>query len=70
MRMTILAGLIVGVSPAFQSAHAVHARAIVGHIAGADRAHASAPWYTAMDAGHRGQNGRPAVDFDLVIEQS
>jgi hypothetical protein len=48
MRMTILAGLSVGVSPAFQSAHAVHTRAIVGHVAGADRAHASAPWARAL----------------------
>jgi hypothetical protein len=70
MRLTILAGLIVGVSLAFQSAHAVHAKAVVGHVAGADRAHANAPWYTAMDTGHRGQNGRPLVDFDVAMEAS
>ena len=56
MRLTLLAGLIVRGSLAFQSAHAVHAKAVVGHVAGADRTHASAPWYTARDAGHRGQN--------------
>lgn len=60
MRLTILAGLIVGVSLAFQSAHAVHTRAIVAHGPSVYSAHASAPWYTAMDAGHRSQNGRPA----------
>ena len=70
MRLTILAGLIMGVSLAFQSAHAVHTKAIVGHVAGADRIHASAPWYTAMNAGHRGQNGRSAVDFELTTEAS
>jgi hypothetical protein len=70
MRLTILAGLIVGVSLAFQSAAAVHAKAIVAHVAGADRAHASAPWCTAMDAGHRGQNGRSTVDFELATEAS
>jgi hypothetical protein len=41
MRLTILAGLIVGVSLAFQSAHAVHARAIVVHAMSADRVLAS-----------------------------
>jgi hypothetical protein len=70
MRLTILAGLIVGVSLAFQSAHAAHTKATVGHVPGAVRAHASAPWYTAMDAGPRGQTGRPAVNFDPVIKRS
>jgi hypothetical protein len=37
MRLTILAGLIVGVSLAFQAAHAVLTKAIVGQVAGADR---------------------------------
>lgn len=59
MRLTILAGFIVGVSLAIQSAHAAQARAIVGNVAGAVRAHTSAPWYTAMDAGPRDQNGDP-----------
>jgi hypothetical protein len=34
MRLTILAGLTVGVSLAFQSAHAVHTMAIIGPVAG------------------------------------
>jgi hypothetical protein len=51
MRLTILAGLIVGVSLAFQSAHAVHARVIVGHAPVAVRTIVSAPWYVAMNAG-------------------
>jgi hypothetical protein len=62
--------LIVGVSLAFQSAHAVHARVIVVHGTSVESVHAGAPWYIAMNAGHRGQNARPAVDFDLVIERS
>ena len=70
MRLTILAGLIVGVSLAFQSAHAVHTSVIVVHEPSVESAHASAPWYTAMDAGPRGQNGRPAVDADLAIKRS
>lgn len=49
----IIAGLLVGVSLAFQSAHAVRTRAIVGHVTSTARAHVSAPWYTAMNQGHR-----------------
>jgi hypothetical protein len=59
MRLTILAGLIVGVSLAFQSAHAVHAKVIVVHGPSVESAHASAPWYVAMYAGHGAQIGDP-----------
>jgi hypothetical protein len=52
MRLTILAGLIVGVSVAFQSAHAVHARVIVVHGPSVESVHVSAPWYVAMNAVH------------------
>lgn len=70
MRLTIVAGLIVGVSLAFQSAHAVHTSVIVVHGSSVVRAPASAPWYVAMDVGPSGENGRPAVDCDFVIKRS
>jgi len=52
MRLTIVAGLIMGVALATQSLLGAHARAKVGHTAGAVRVHESAPWYIAMNAGH------------------
>ncbi|MGD1029444.1 hypothetical protein [Candidatus Binatus soli] len=53
MRLTIAAGLIMGVSLAVQSALGAHARAKVGHAASAgSRVHEIAPWYIAMNAGH------------------
>jgi len=53
MRLTIAAGLIMGVALATQSALGAHTRAKVGHAAGAGRVHESAPWYIAMHVGHR-----------------
>jgi hypothetical protein len=53
MRLTIAAGLIMGVALATQSALGAHASAKVGHAASAGRVHESAPWYIAMNAGHR-----------------
>ncbi len=53
MRLTIAAGLIMGVALATQSALGAHTRAKVGHAAGAVRVHESAPWYIAMNVGHR-----------------
>ena len=47
MRLTIIAGLMVGVSLAIQSAHTVYLKATVRQAPGA----ASAPWYLATDAG-------------------
>ena len=57
MRMTIVAGLILGASLAVQSMLGAHARAKVGDAAGAVRVHAHqvAPWYIAMNDGNSGR---------------
>jgi hypothetical protein len=52
MRLTIIAGLMVGVSLAIQSAHAVHLKASASQAAAAVSVHVSAPWYIAMNSGH------------------
>jgi uncharacterized membrane protein YdcZ (DUF606 family) len=52
MRLTIIAGLMVGISLAIQSAHNAQARARVGQAASTVRVHVSAPWYTVINAGH------------------
>jgi hypothetical protein len=54
MRLTIIAGLIVGASLAIQSMLGAHVRTKVGEAASAVRVHGHvvAPWYVAM-------NGRP-----------
>lgn len=51
MRLTIAAGLIMGMALGVQSAHNTHVRATVSQAAGAVRIHVSAPWYIAMNAG-------------------
>ncbi len=51
MRLTIIAGLMVGVSLAIQSAHTVHFKAIVRQAPSASSVQVSAPWYLAMNAG-------------------
>jgi hypothetical protein len=51
MRLTIIAGLMVGVSLAIQSAHAVRIKGAVNQAPSAAGIHASAPWYFATDAG-------------------
>jgi hypothetical protein len=51
MRLTIVAGLIMGVSLAIQSGLDAQARAKVSRAASADRVHESAPWYIATNAG-------------------
>jgi hypothetical protein len=66
MRVTILAGLIMGVALAVQSVLSAHARAKVVHAASAVRVHQSAPWYIATNDGHsadaRGSRaGRPGA---------
>jgi hypothetical protein len=66
MRLTILAGLIMGVALAIQSVLSAHARAKVVHAARAVHVHESAPWYIAMNDGHsadaRGTRaGRPGA---------
>ena len=51
MRLTIVAGLILGASLAVQSMLGAHARAKVGPAASAVRVqvHEVAPWYIAMN---------------------
>lgn len=51
MRLTIIAGLMVGVSLAIQSAHAVHFKATVKQAPSAASVHVSAPSYVAMNGG-------------------
>jgi len=51
MRLTIIAGLMVGVSLAIQSAHAMHLKATVRQPPSAASVHLSAPWYLTMNAG-------------------
>ena len=50
MRLTVVAGLIFGLSMAIQSAVGAHARAKAGHAANAVRVHVKevAPWYIAQ----------------------
>ena len=47
MRLIIVAGLLMGVSLAIQSAHS----AKVGRVTSVDSVPASAPWYVAMNIG-------------------
>ena len=51
MRLTIVAGLIMGMSLAVQSTLAARAKAKVGNAASGVRTHARvvAPWYIAMN---------------------
>ena len=57
MRMTIVAGLILGASLAVQSMLGAHARAKAGDAAGAVRSHARvvAPWYIAENDSNSGR---------------
>ncbi len=52
MRLTIVAGLIMGVALAIQSVLGANARAKVPHAVSAAPVHESAPWYIAMNDGH------------------
>ena len=66
MRLTILAGTIMGVALAIQSVLSAHASEKVVHAASAVHVHQSAPWYIAMNDGHsadaRGARaGRPGA---------
>jgi len=58
MRLTVVAGLIFGLSMAIQSLVGAHARAKAGHAANAVRVHVKevAPWYIADNAGRSCQN--------------
>jgi hypothetical protein len=53
MRLTIVAGLILGLSMAIQSLVGAHSRAKAGHAANAVRVHVKevAPWYIAQNDG-------------------
>ena len=51
-RVTIVAGLIVGLSLGIQSADGAHAKAGVDPAASGARVHVSAPWFIAMNAGY------------------
>jgi hypothetical protein len=55
MRLTIVAGLILGMSLAVQSMLGARARARIGSAASAVRVqvHEVAPWYIAMNDVHR-----------------
>ena len=70
MRLTIAAGLTMGVALATQSVLCAHARGKVGHTVGAGRAHESAPWYIAMNvvhsAGTRGTRARRLWEADAI----
>ena len=60
MRLTIVAGLIMGLSLAVQSMLGAHAKAKIGDAASAVRSHAHvvAPWYIAMDDSNSGRRSR------------
>jgi len=64
MRLTIIAGFIVGASLAIQSMLGAHARTRVGQAASAVRVHGRvvAPWYVAMDGRHRAGGSRVRAD--------
>ena len=57
MRLTIAAGLIMGIALGVQSAHDAHLRAVMGQAAGAVRVHVSAPWYVASNTGSCANTG-------------
>lgn len=67
MRLTILAGLIVGLLLGTQSMHDAH----VGHAASAARVHVSAPWYIAMNAKHSARTRGTLAGYlrqsDLIV---
>jgi hypothetical protein len=71
MRLIIVAGLLMGVSLAIQSAHGAHAKAGVDPAASAARVDVSAPWYIAMNAGHsartRGTLAGYLRETDLIL---
>ena len=49
MRLTIAAGLIMGIALGVQSAHDAHLKAALSQAAGAVRVHVSTPWYVASN---------------------
>ena len=63
MRLTIVAGLIMGLSLAVQSMLGANARAKVGDAASAVRAHVRvvAPWYIATNDVHLERHGEEST---------
>jgi len=57
MRLTIAAGLIMGIALGVQSVHDAHLRAAVSAAPGAVRVHVSAPWYVATNTGGGASTG-------------
>jgi len=53
MRLTIIAGLIVGLSLGIQVTMGAHLRASAAHAANIRPAHASAPWFIAINQSAR-----------------
>jgi len=51
MRLTIAAGLIMGLALGVQSVHDAHLKAALSQAAGAVRVHESAPSYVATNTG-------------------
>jgi len=61
MRMTIAAGLIMGVALGIQAAHDAHFKTTVSRAASVVRVRAIAPWYIAMNSENgAGSRGTPA----------
>jgi len=61
MRMTIAAGLIMGVALGIQAAHDAHFKTTVSRAASVVRVRAIAPWYIATNAENgSGSRGTPA----------
>jgi hypothetical protein len=67
MRLTIIAGLMVGVSLAIQSAYAAHLKAAVRQAPSAASVHISAPWYLAMNVGRSPATRGTLVDIKVTI---
>jgi len=61
MRMTIAAGLIMGVALGIQAAHDAHFKTTVSRAASVVRVRAIAPWYIATNSENgAGRRGTPA----------
>ena len=67
MRLTILAGLILGLSLAFQSMLTAHTRSKINRAAGAVRVHQVAPWYVAKEIV---PGTRPLAEACIEVRQS
>jgi hypothetical protein len=72
MRLTILAGLIMGAALAINSSVGAHSRAKVSRAASAVRVHvhAVAPWYIALNKGGRRAGGFAGARGALAAAQN